>query len=159
MNGYVVATKYVRQRMVGVRRREPPTGFLLGLSRLGPKRRLIVIYAGLGCFAMLLLIYHYCAGAGQFEGKPLLRGEGLIVDKRLGGAAGDVHILIVKVVLDMGLGPADFFRTDAETWNRLAVGDRVAVIYQTNRDGTRARVREVGRVALNESVRWTCIES
>ena len=150
-----MATKYTREsKLGGVRGRvAAQPGPLRVFGRMPPRQRLTVIYAGLGCFAVLLLLYHSLAGPSQFAGRPIEKGEGVVVEKRIESTAEPTYTLVVKVKLDDDFAPPEPVNTDAETWTQLAEGDRVAVIYQINRAQTRVRLREVGRIALQEPIR------
>ena len=127
---------------------EEPMGPLRRLSRLDPKKRLVVIYLGLMGLAMLLLLTHMFSVPTQFGGQPVERGEGVIVKKEVHDEGESAHFFLIKVSLPEGDPLVAYGRTDAETFERLEEGDRIGVLYQTNRKKTQIRIRETGLVAL-----------
>ena len=86
--------------------------------------------------------------APAFDEQPVIRGEGLIYDKLGDENDESKHLLQVGVSLDGGRVAFDYAVTDPETWNRLAKGDRIGVLYQRSRTGGSIRIREAGLVAL-----------
>lgn len=127
---------------------EEPMGPLRRLTRLDPKKRLIIIYLGLMGLAMLLLLTHMFSTPTQFGGRPVERGEGVIVKKEARGEGEPAYFFLIKVLLAEGDPLVAYGRTDAETFERLEEGDRIGVLYQTNRKKTQIRIRETGLVAL-----------
>lgn len=148
-----MAVKFTRRSTVVARPDYEPPGLLRGLRRWSPQKRLNLIYLGVACFALLLFFYHSFAGPAQFRGQPLLYDEGVVFEKSVNRTAGDAYVLSIEVTLASGRTSSSLVRTDAETWKRLDKGDRVAIVYQTNRAKTKVRVREVGRVALPQPIR------
>ena len=123
-------------------------GPLRRLSRLDPKKRLMVIYLGLMGLAMLLVLTRIFSTPTQFGGRPVERGEGVIVKKEARGEDEPAYFFLIEVVLPDGETQASYGRTDAETFERLEEGDRIGVLYQTNRRKTQIRIVETGMVAL-----------
>lgn len=87
----------------------------------------------------------------SFDQQPVIHGEGIIYDKLVDETNGTAYLLQVGVSLDNGRVVLDYAATDADTWKRLAKGDRIGVLYQRSRGGGRIRIREVGLVALPPS--------
>ena len=98
--------------------------------------------------ACILSLLRGSVTAPAFDGQPLLRGEGIIYDKLVDENNEPRHLLQVGVSLDDGRVAFDYATTDPETWNRLAKGDRIGVLYQRSRTGGSVRIREAGLVAL-----------
>jgi len=144
-----VAVKYVRGGDTGSPGMlEEPMGPVGRLSRLDPKKRLVIIYLGLTGLAMLLLLTHMFSTPTQFGGRPVERGEGVIVGKEARGEGVPAYFFAIKVLLPEGDPLVAYGHTDAETFERLEKGDRIGVLYQTNRRKSEIRIREIGLVAL-----------
>ena len=144
-----MAVKYVRGDESGTSGMlEEPMGPLRRLTRLDPKKRLVIIYLGLMGFAMLLVLTRMVSTPTQFGGRPVERGEGVIVEKEVHGEGESAYFFLIEVSLPDGETLVAYGRTDAETFERLEEGDRIGVLYQTNRKKTQIRVRETGLVAL-----------
>ena len=78
-----------------------------------------------------------------------MSGEGVILSRSVEDG---VYTLNIEVLLEDGKRPQGVAVTDEETWNRLAVGDRIGLRLQRNRSGTRVRIRQTGLVALSGGI-------
>ena len=121
--------------------------------RLTLRQRLLVIYIGIGAFALLLLFHHIKAGPGQFEGQPELTGRAVVTYKRAfdEGTPRARYALQVEVELPDGRTCPSLASTDAESWTALAEGQTVGVRYQLNRRGTRVRVLQFELLTEDET--------
>jgi len=154
MEAVSVAVKYVRGDEGGPSRMaEEPMGPVRRLNRLEPKKRLLIIYLGLMGFAMLLVLTKIVSTPTQFAGRPMERGEGVILKKEVRGEAEPGYFFEIEVSLPDAGSVVAYGRTDAETFEGLEEGDRIGVLYQTNRRGTELRIRETGLVALPPPIR------
>ena len=83
--------------------------------------------------------------------QPVVRGEGAIVHTTPLAEGGGLVGLEVTVAGDKVL--ATEWTIPAPYWAALAVGDRLAVVYQVHPGGTALRVLECGIVALPDRIR------
>ncbi|NIA15312.1 MAG: hypothetical protein GWP08_14680 [Nitrospiraceae bacterium] len=141
-----MAVKYVRDDGHEHGIVSAPGGMLRRIGRAGPKRRLIIIYMGVAGFAVLLILTQVGSNQTPLRGSPIETGEGIILSKSVEDGA---YTLSIQVLLDDGERPEGIAVTDEETWNRLAVGDRIGLRFQRNRSGSRVRIHQTGVVALN----------
>ena len=148
-----MAVKYVRGDEPGTSGMlDEPVGPVRRLTRLDPKKRLVVIYLGLMGFAMLLVLTRMLSTPTQFGGRPVERGEGVIVEKEVHGEGESVYFFLIKVLVGEGDPLVAYGRTDGETFDRIEKGDRIGVLYQTNRKKTEIRICETGLVALPPTI-------
>jgi hypothetical protein len=71
-----------------------------------------------------------------FENQPTLRGAGVITGKQDGALVFEVE------------DQSATYTPDREVFDRIEVGDRVAVLYQRSRTGGRIRIIEVGTARM-----------
>lgn len=121
-------------------------------SPLGLKRRLFIIYIGLGMAAIFLLAFHSTGLFKPSPWQPEQRGEGVIVEKLVydEGTAKARYYLSVGVYVDDELdsGPAskpliDHVATDEKSWKLVGEGTRVTVEYLYNPGNLRVAVKTI----------------
>jgi len=146
-----VAVKYQRTRML----RETPymrQGPVRGVS--ARTRRLLVVYMVLALMIAFLVSESMIERALEFSGRPVIRGEGVIVEKGVVESSSGVtrHRLEIR----LGLGGADGVDASVEVgdseWEGFGEGDRIGVLYQLGRSGTKARILQTGTLALPSSI-------
>lgn len=146
-----MAVKFQRTRLL----RETPyirQGPVRGVS--ARTRRILVVYIVLVMMIALLVSGSLIERTVEFSGRPVIRGEGVIVRKALleTSSGATLHQFDIRLALE----GADELDASAEVsnsdWERLGKGDRIGVLYQLGRSGTRARIVETGTFALPPSI-------
>ncbi len=93
--------------------------------------------------AVFMTTLYQRPGPGRFTPR---QGEAVVVEKSV--SASGAYQLRLRIVPD-GVGRDDTVHTvDKSVWDRLAAGDRVAVLYRLDRRAKRVVVVETGRFAL-----------
>ncbi|HNR31909.1 MAG TPA: hypothetical protein PKI11_13550 [Candidatus Hydrogenedentes bacterium] len=145
-----MATKFIRKRRVD---EAPDSRARLfardSASRVVTRGRFSFFSIGLLAVVIFALAQMREAPSFRFLGQPVVRGDGIIVDKTTTETGGVVrfHLHIEAGTGEGGRLPG-VAAVDGDQWERLAVGDRVTLLYQVNRQGTAVRIRQVGQVAL-----------
>ncbi|MCX5770947.1 MAG: hypothetical protein NTZ09_11835 [Candidatus Hydrogenedentes bacterium] len=135
-----MAIKYVKE---GSGRGRPPRSYnppgLFGSGGADGKRRFLFIYVAIGAAVFALSITNIRDRADTFENRPTLRGAALVTAKQNDGA----------LVLQVGDLPATY-TPDAQTFQRLKPGDRVAVLYQRSRNRRQIKILEIGTAPIGD---------
>lgn len=149
-----MATKYLRK---GYREHalgeEAHRDFSRPVLRMTARQRLLLIYLGLGAFAIVLGFSELVLPGIQFQGQPVVQGHGVVFDKKMVGAAGTSRRCRVGIALAQQDGAplrARYTVSDPVQWKRLSGGDIVAVAYQVGRWGKTVRVLNVQPLAPDE---------
>lgn len=146
-----VTVKYHRNQLA----RETP------YDRLGPirgvsvrTRRLLVIYIVVALMVSFLVSGRFMEGALEFNGRPVIRGEGVIVGKTVADLSSGktVHRLDIRIALVDGDGLEASAAVGESEWAGFETGDRIGLMYQLGRSGRRARILQTGTLALGSPI-------
>lgn len=131
-----------------------------------PRRRLLLIYVGIGVASILLLASHYVLQSNRTDWLPERAGRGLVVEKRIQseGTPDERFVLLIRVSVppadaveadllppgqpdrERALGPlelTDDVPTTEEDWRSIAAGVPVRVRYRIDTRRTRVLVEAV----------------
>jgi hypothetical protein len=143
-------------REVREARRTPFQSMDRGPGGLRRRQQWIILIVPAVLIFMMFLAGRYQAAREEapFEDQPLLRGSGLILNKRIDNAAPEprylleIYCQIIPENREEPLEFTDIAETDREAWEKFARNDRIGVLYQISRNGGAVRIRECGRLAL-----------
>lgn len=121
------------------------TGRLAGRS-LEPKRRLLYIYIGILLFCLLMLLFQGLGLQDSLALRPEQEGIGIVSakDEHLGQ-----YVVTVDLVPPDAADPAPLrgeARVPKDSFDSVAVGDPLHVVYQLNQKGTAIVVRALRAV-------------
>lgn len=128
--------KFVREKdQQKTRSYTPPT--LFGSPPPGDlKRRIFLIYIGLGAIVLALALTNARRQREPFQGQPILRGVALVTEK-------NQNLLI----LDLN-GLTAPFQPEPEILNRLDPGDRITILYQRSPDNQQIKILEIATAPI-----------
>lgn len=129
-----------------------------------PRKRLIVIYVGLGFMSIAILVFHFAAQRTAIGWLEERQGNGAVLEKKIKaeGTPDQQFVLVVKVLVPPAdeaeaslvpkdlpnraetLGPLeliDHVRTSEANWRALLPGTPLKVQYQIDARRTRVKVR------------------
>jgi len=130
--------KYVREKDRQERpdRSYTPPDLFGAAGRSDLKRRIFLIYAGLGAVILAFALTNARHRADPFDGQPILRTSAVVTEKSR-------DILILQVA-----GVSAQFQPEPEIYNRLEPGDRVTVLYKQSPDRQQIQILEIGAVPI-----------
>ena len=148
-----MATKYNRETDVSesvearrtpwMRQGTPP-------GRMSRRQRLFIIFMGLVLIGLLSQLAYRLNRDSGYTLQPIKRGIGVIVSRD----EADLNAESVTMLVEMPVGKPGPLVAPCEIpapyWQALAVGDRVAVLYQLSKTQQQIQVIECGMVALSD---------
>jgi len=124
---------------------------------LSRRQRLFILFAGLTTILLLSQIAVRLNQVAPYAFQSVYRGVGTIVALGAVTPEADGAPATGEVTIEVDLGESGTltgtWRIPEPYWSDLAVGSRLAVIYQIHKLGTEIRILECGVVALSDDIR------